>query len=125
MLLPLMLTDFIVLSPFILFRTGSIPRINRIQLSASPCFTPLRILYFPALFPFSIISTPWSLYRRSKIFINLMRPSLDRTFLMYQCSRESNAFSASNETSMLFSSFDCSNEYNITFKLSEICLSFI
>ena len=55
---------------------------------------------------------------------NLFRPSFANMALMYQCSTESKAFSASRDISIdLISSFDdFSNMCSIRCKLSVICL---
>ena len=103
---------------------GSILKMNKIQLSASPCFTPFLILYDPALDPFSRMSTNWFLYSKSKVFVNSCSPSFCKIALMYQCSTESNAFSASNETSILsvLDLTDSSIICSIWCRLSVICL---
>ena len=63
----------------------------------------------------------------SKINLKLLRPSLSRIFLMYQCSIESNAFSASSDTTIISSphSTAFSIEYCKTCRLSLICLFLI
>ena len=104
---------------------GSIPRMNRIQLRASPCLTPFFILYLPEHVPLTIISTDWFLYSRSKVGMKSVRPIFFKISFMYQCWMESKAFSASNETIIASSpiSFDLSIAYRTVCRLSTICRS--
>ena len=125
--MPPIFTPFTLSSFEMFLSNGSIPRMNKTQLRASPCFTPFLIVYDPAQCPFSCIETICCLYNKSKIIVNSFKPICPNTLRIYQCSIESKAFSASKETTIIFllSLLAFSIEYWSKFKLSVICLPLI
>ena len=107
----------------IFLNSGSIHIIKSMQLSASPCLTPLFMLYPSTTLPFMIILLLRSLYRVQNIGTKLCKPNSTRHFSMYPCSTESNAFFASSEIKIL--SMLSSSLIRLFIKISERILSLI